>query len=90
MPAVIVKCRCGVVARLTGGQHAAYVKSGKSAGWSPHSAWAHCWACGKELTFSEVKATLAPEVACDSRCWKSTGPSCTCSCGGEHHGRAHG
>lgn len=49
--------------------------------------WPTCWACGGALSFAPIKGKLAPQVQCDRRCTHSKGASCTCSCGGENHGR---
>lgn len=39
--------------------------------------------------WSALDGKLNLEKACTSRCMASTGPSCSCSCGGENHGTNH-
>jgi hypothetical protein len=50
----------------------------------------NCPKCGTLGNFSEVNATLKPEVKCDERCWYATGNKCECSCFGAHHGEGQG
>lgn len=49
--------------------------------------WNMCWACGGKWTFSKIRAAVSPTIVCDHRCTSSKGHSCTCSCGGQNHGR---
>lgn len=88
-PAVIVKCKCGIISRLTGEQHAEYIRFGKAHGWVPRTVWVCCWVCGAPLAFLVIEGRVDASVKCDHRCTRSKGASCTCSCGGENHGKAH-
>lgn len=91
--AVMVSCKCGVVARVDGSQERGTalfefmyppgIRTRK--GWR-NPAWASCWVCGAALAFRPIKAKLAPDVRCDHRCTRSKGVTCKCSCGGDNHG----
>lgn len=55
-------------------------------------AWAlhRTCACGSAaVEVRVVKGTVVASRACDARCMGATGPTCSCSCGGENHGGGH-
>lgn len=41
------------------------------------------------LDWSPLAGKVNTEKECGSRCMASTGPSCSCQCGGENHGANH-
>lgn len=38
------------------------------------------------MTLIEVRTSSKRIGRCDARCYKATGPKCTCVCGGRNHG----
>lgn len=48
--------------------------------------WITC-PCGRQAVAKWMR-TSTTEKTCNSVCMGSTGTSCSCSCGGENHGRA--
>ena len=40
-------------------------------------------------SWRELEGTFNAEKACNGRCMASTGPACSCACGGENHGTGH-
>ena len=43
----------------------------------------------RPLDWSPLAGKFNAEKECGSRCMASTGPSCSCQCGGENHGSNH-
>ncbi|MEV7123969.1 hypothetical protein [Kitasatospora griseola] len=48
-----------------------------------------CPECGRTLRGERLFAVTRDE-SCDGRCMNAFGPSCSCSCGGENHGKSFG
>lgn len=67
---IIAKCKAGHVVRGTSED----VRGG----------WIAC-GCGAQAVAKWMKVTVN-EKTCNGVCMASTGPSCSCSCGGENHG----
>jgi hypothetical protein len=42
--------------------------------------------CNLPMTFCGLRGKFNAKKECGSRCMASTGPSCSCQCGGENHG----
>lgn len=42
--------------------------------------------CGSRGVAKKLEATIVTERVCNGICMGATGPSCSCSCGGENHG----
>lgn len=47
-------------------------------------------ACGRRLSWVDVKGSYRADKKCDGRCLCSKGPVCECSCGGLNHGAGYG
>lgn len=47
------------------------------------------WCASPRVKVNVVKGQLVESKACDDRCMGATGPTCSCSCGGENHGGSH-
>lgn len=47
-----------------------------------------CPSCRRMMEYGQLKATLRPEVKCNSICTGARGHVCDCSCGGANHGIA--
>ena len=49
-----------------------------------------CRNCDSIVTArTPIKVTIRPEKACDAKCYNAKTAGCTCSCEGDHHGKAH-
>ncbi|MFJ9521239.1 hypothetical protein ACIRPK_23690 [Kitasatospora sp. NPDC101801] len=48
-----------------------------------------CPECGRALSSERLYAVTRDE-SCDGACMNAFGPSCSCSCGGENHGKSFG
>jgi len=48
-----------------------------------------CELCGKTLVGVSVDGKTNAAHECNAKCMSSTGPSCSCSCGGANHGAAY-
>lgn len=83
---LIAKCRNGHVIRGEASPRDGIVTTTPGAGMSG-GCWFIC-PCGAAgvIKWMTVKLT---EKACNQTCMGATGPSCSCSCGGENHGNAH-
>jgi hypothetical protein len=46
-----------------------------------------CLACERFVALKFIKGTVNPHEKCGGRCRSSTGPQCSCSCGGKNHGK---
>ena len=73
---VIGKCRNGHTVRSISAE------SQKSGG------WIRC-ACGANAFAKYMNVRIVAEKTCNGICMGATGPSCSCSCGGENHGSHH-
>lgn len=51
-------------------------------------AFLECGACNGRVYGVLVKGKHTDKHTCGSKCLASTGPNCTCSCGGKNHGSA--
>ena len=45
--------------------------------------------CGSRAAVQYMTVKVVAERACNGICMGATGPSCSCSCGGENHGKNH-
>jgi len=50
--------------------------------------WLHC-PCGSVGAVKYLTVKIVEEKTCNGICMGATGPSCSCSCGGENHGGNH-
>jgi len=48
-----------------------------------------CRTCGKAVPAKMVAGRHSERHICGTKCLASTGPSCTCSCGGKNHGASY-
>jgi hypothetical protein len=82
---LIGKCRNGHVVR--GENRMGVVVATTPGATVSGNCWFHC-PCGKAAMVKYMTVTVAEERACNGICMGATGPSCSCSCGGENHGAA--
>jgi hypothetical protein len=79
---LIAKCRRGHVIRGTHSRREGYSANVEG------GCWLRC-GCGSVGAVKWMTVKIVEEKACNGVCMGATGPSCSCSCGGENHGRAH-
>jgi hypothetical protein len=83
---LIGKCRNGHVVRgaIVLGRWIATTDGASVSG----NAWLIC-PCGSAAFAKCMNVTIKAEKVCNGICMGATGPSCSCSCGGENHGANH-
>ncbi|AYQ98992.1 hypothetical protein PBI_ANJALI_22 [Arthrobacter phage Anjali] len=64
---------------------AGHVVRGTSESDNYRGGWIKC-GCGRQAIAKFMNVTVKPEKTCNGVCTGATGPSCSCSCGGENHG----
>ncbi|MGV7669170.1 hypothetical protein PJN91_17510 [Mycobacterium kansasii] len=43
----------------------------------------------RPLDWTQLRGRVNPDKECNGICMGAVGPSCTCACGGENHGKNH-
>lgn len=80
---LIGKCRNGHVVR--GESRMGAIVATTEGATTSGNCWFHC-PCGAPAVIKYMKVQMVAERACNGVCMGATGPSCSCSCGGENHG----
>lgn len=86
---IMLKCQCGKVTRYEVGK---FWLNGFQSDGKTHRLYnvsIMCESCGRAVMVDFGKplyGKFVSETVCDGKCLNATGPNCSCSCGGKHHG----